>query len=77
MQLPTPKFKDKTLKMPECKPPKNPGRDKSKDNEIKMQMAKDIFCKYMEQDKIPTERLDDIVWFSCSISEQIFNRFNK
>ena len=83
MQLPTPKFKDKWMppgerpdapEMPEGKPPKNPGRDKSKDNKIKMQMAKDILIHTKIGDSC--ENVDDMIGQCCYIAEQIFNRFN-
>jgi len=64
---------------PPAMPPKNPGRDKSKDNEIKMQMAKDIFCKFLEvdtPDAIMTGTVDPVET-SCKVAEKIFNRFNK
>ena len=57
-------------------PPKNPGRDTSKDAEIKMQMAKDILCH-----RIITRKANDsaasITKDCCDTAEQIFNRFHK
>jgi len=60
----------------------NLGADNSKlreaerqaDNEIKMQMAKDITCSLLisQRGTIPTDYIEQ----SCDIAEQIFNRFN-
>ena len=87
MQLPTPKLKDKWMppgerpaapEMPEGKPPKNPGRDKSKDNEIKMQMAKDIICASIQMHTgQKLEINNEMINSCCDIAELIFDRFNK
>ena len=62
-------------------PSKNPVRDESKDNEIKMQRAKDIFCKFIEVDFYTAEEVTNgtvnPVKTACIVAEQIFNRFNK
>ena len=62
-------------------PPKMPSgsgvslsNNKSKDNEIKMQMAKDIICSIFINNP---EANSDQVELACSVSEEIFDRFNK
>lgn len=54
-------------KMPKCKPPKNPGREKSGDRSIKMLMAKDIFCN----------GASSTIENACKRAEEIFNHFHK
>lgn len=46
-----------------------------KDNEIKMQMAKEIFISAMHQNI--EYNTDNLIEVSCNVAEQIFNRFNK
>ncbi len=60
-------------------PPKDQPRDRSKDNEIKTMMAKDMFCSMIETaaTDIGKDALNNNIEVCIQATEVIFNRFNK
>jgi len=60
--------------MPPCKPPRVNSKE---DAAIKMQMAKDMVCALINSGRTGEVTNNSIIDEFCSMSEQIFDRFNK